>query len=143
MHRRRRRFLRRSQPPANEEAKKKPEEDWKEESTDQAKIKDAYEHGAAAILLVDPEEEATSSGSRRRSSRSSRAGDFKPQRDFLCFTIGDRVFRAIMKQDPQLSPRGLTRQVDQWRREIKMKRPQSRACGHPGDIERLRHARAL
>ena len=34
-----------------------------------------------------------------------------------------------MKQDAQLSPRGLKRQIDAMRREIKAKRSQSRDTG--------------
>ncbi len=108
----------------NEEGKS--EEDWKEESTDLIKIKTAYEKGAAAILLFDPAA-SSESASRRRSQKS----EFTAERDFLCFTIQERVFRAIMKHDPQESPNGLKRRIDAVRRDIKAKTPRSRATGIP------------
>jgi len=105
-----------------EESKNK--EEWKEESTDLSKIKAAYEKGAAAVLLFDPA--ATSQGtSRRRSQKTA----FTPDRDFLCFVVGERVFRAIMKHDPQESPNGLKRRIDAVRRDIKAKTPRSQATG--------------
>ncbi|NQU25569.1 MAG: M28 family peptidase [Candidatus Nealsonbacteria bacterium] len=107
-----------------EEKKGGNEEQWKEESTDLSKIKTAYEKGAAAILFFDPA--ASPDGSSRRRSRKTA---FTPDRDFLCFVIQERVFRAIMKQDPQQSPAGLTRSIDAIRRDIKAKKPRSQATG--------------
>ncbi len=109
----------------DEEGKEdKHKEDWKQESTDLSKIKTAYEKGAAAILFFDPAASPQST-SRRRSPKSA----FTPQRDFLCFTIQERVFRAIMKHDPQESPNGLKRRIDAVRRDIKAKTPRSQATG--------------
>ena len=113
-----------------EEAKEeKKGEEWKEESTDLNKIKTAHEKGAAAVLLFDPDEEPGSETRRGRSSRGSAQQPLEPERDFLCFTIRERVFRAIMKQDPQESPRGLKRRMDAVRREIKQKKARSRKTG--------------
>ncbi len=98
-------------------------EQWKEESTDLAKIKTAYEKGAAAILFFDS---AAEPGSSRRRSRKTA---FTPERDFLCFVIQERVFRAIMKRDPQESSGGLKRRIDAIRRDIKAKKPRSEATG--------------
>lgn len=91
---------------------------WKEESKDQAKIKTAYDRGAAAVLLYDPDPDESDGARRYRSSRSSSA-PFEPERDFVCFTIEERVFRAIMKGGSQESPRGMTKRIDTIRREIK------------------------
>ena len=108
---------------------KQDEEEWKEESTDLAKISTACGKGAAAVLLYDPDETQDRGSRRRSSSRRSARDPFKPERDFLCFTIGERVFRAIMKQDSQESPQGLKRRMDRTRREIKEKKPGSRQTG--------------
>jgi hypothetical protein len=107
------------------EAKKPAETDWTEEAKDATKIKVAYDKGAAGILLFDPDATPSDSSGRRRYSRRSSVDELKPERDFLCFTVTERVFRAIMKTDPQETPRGLKRRMDNLRREIKQKRPQS------------------
>lgn len=120
-------LFQRSESASKTDEKKQEEEQWKEEATDAAKIKTAFDHGAAAILLYNPDETTSTDGRRRYYSRRSRGGDFQPDRDFLCFTINERIFREIMKQDPQLSPRGFTRQLDSLRREIKAKKAQSKA----------------
>ena len=111
--------------------KKEPadEEQWKDESTDSYKIKVAHDKGAAAIMLYDPDASSTSQPRRDRSSRSADSQRFQPQRPFVCVTIQERVYRAIMRQDPQQSPQGLKRSTDQIRREIKNRRAQSRATG--------------
>ncbi|MHC4398768.1 MAG: M28 family peptidase [Planctomycetota bacterium] len=112
-----------------EKAEEKEEEDeWKEEAQDLNKIKTAYAKGAAAVLLYDPNE-SPGETRRRSSSGRSEAPSFKPERNFLCFTIGERVFRSIMRGDPQESPQGLKRRMDGVRREIKEKRAQSRVTG--------------
>ena len=105
-----------------------PVTDWTAESTDPAKIQTAYDQGAAAVLLYDPSEPAEGQG-RRRSGHRSTGSQLKPARAFLCFTVSERVFRAIMKQDPQESPRGLRKRIDAIRRAIKEKQVQSRASG--------------
>lgn len=114
-----------------EKAAEKPEEgeEWKEESSDLAKIQTAYARGAAGILLHDPDE--SSAGDVRRPVPFPRAERpaFKPERSFLCFRIRERVFRAIMRRDPQESPGGLKRRIDRARREIQQKRPQSAPTG--------------
>ena len=53
------RFLR-TDDPAGKESKTETEPDWKDQSTDDYKIKTAYDQGAAAILLYDPNESAES-----------------------------------------------------------------------------------
>jgi hypothetical protein len=98
-------------------------EEWKEESTDLKKISTARDKGASAILLYDPDADET----RRFRSTGSSPQVAKPDREFLSFTIRERVFRAIMKQDPQESPGGLKRRIDGLRRQIKDKKPQSLA----------------
>ena len=91
-------------------AAREKQEQWEEESKDLAKIKAAYDRGASAVLLYDPDTDEEDAGARYRSSRS-RGGGFTPERSFLCFTIEERVFRAIMKKDPQESPRGFDHRV--------------------------------
>jgi len=123
-------MLQRSEEP-NEERQKpqeepKDQEEWKEESTDLKKVSTAYEKGAAAILLYNPDGEDTSG---RRPRGGSASISFQPERDFLCFTIQERVFRAIMKQEPQESPSGFKRRVDAMRREIQQKMSQSQPTG--------------
>jgi len=105
------------------------EDPWKEESTNLSKIKAAYEKGAAAVLLYDIGGPPEGSTPPRRPPRRSAPPTFKPERNFLCFTIQERVFRAIMRQDPQQSPQGLRRSIDAIRREIQQKRAQSRTTG--------------
>jgi peptidase M28-like protein len=100
---------------------KKETEEWKEESTDSRKISTAYDNGAAAILLYDPDSDDT----KRLRSTGSTPDALKPDRKFLAFAIRERVFRAIMKQDPQESPDGLKRRIGGLRRQIKAKTPQS------------------
>ena len=117
------------QPPEKAAEDEKKEDPWKEESTDLSKMKTAYGKGAAAIMLYDPEASPGSSTRRGRPPRRSGPQPFKPERNFLCFTIRERIFRAIMKHDPQESPRGLKRRIDGIRREIKQKRAQSRKTG--------------
>jgi len=122
--------VRRPFQPPEEPAKTDAQEDpWKEESTDLSKIRTAYEKGAAAVMLYDPGAPPGSSTPPRRPPRRSAPPTFKPERSFLCFTIQERVFRAIMKQAPQQSPQGLKRSIDAVRREIQQKRAQSRPTG--------------
>jgi hypothetical protein len=121
----RRRFQPDEESPKDEE---KEEEEWKDESTDASKIRTAYEKGAAAIMLYNPDE-SRDGGSRRSPSSRSSQPSFETERNFLCFTIGERVFRTIMKRDPQESPQGLKRRMDSARREIKAKRVQSFRTG--------------
>lgn len=118
--------------PAEKEAateKAKEQEEWKEESSELSKIRTANAKGAAAIMLYNPDETRETEARRDSSSPSSEKRPFKPEKSFLCFRIHERVFRAIMKHDPQESPQGLKRRMDFARREIKQKRPQSRRTG--------------
>lgn len=105
------------------------EDPWKEESTNEYKIRTAYEQGASGVLLFDPDESTDSSSRRRRSSRGSGADAFKPEKNFICMTINERTARQILKRDAQESPRGLGRRLSAMRREIKEKRSQSAATG--------------
>ncbi len=109
--------------------KKETKEEWKEESTDGAKARAAYDRGAVGILLYRREPSGGRTGRRRSFSQRPETGDFTPQRPFLCFTVSERVVRAIMKKDPQESPRGLGRRLDQLLRAIKATTAQSRKTG--------------
>jgi len=106
-----------------------PDAPWAEEAQDLTKIRVAYEHGAAAILLYDPDEATEEPMRRRRAYRNENVAAFQPERPFLCFSITERVFRAILRTDPQETPRGFTRRVNALRREIQNKKMQSRATG--------------
>ena len=108
--------------------KEESKDKWQKESTDAAKTRTAYDKGAAAILLYNPDsesEDGRSSWSRRR----SREKEVEPERDFLRFSIEQRVFRSIMKEGDQESSRGLARRMDQVRRDIQAGKPRSRATG--------------
>ncbi len=111
------------------------EDPWKEESTNEYKIKTAYEQGASGVLLFDPDESADSTSRRRRSSRSSQEDAFKPEKSFICMTIKERAVRQIMKQDAQESPRGFGRRLGAMRREIKEKRSQSATTGVRAELK--------
>jgi hypothetical protein len=102
---------------------------WTEEAKEVTKIKTAYGRGAAAILLYDPDESPDEQGRRRRSYHATPVEPFQPERGFLCFTITERVFRAIMRPNPQESPRGLKRRMDTIRRDIQNKKTRSGATG--------------
>lgn len=106
-----------------------PDTQWVEESKDITKIRTAYARGAAAILLYDPDESGDDAARRRGGPRSLTVEPFPLERAFLCFTVTERVFRAIMRTDPQESPRGMTRRIDAMRRDIQNKKAQSRATG--------------
>jgi hypothetical protein len=105
-------------------------DEWKDESSDQAKIRVAYDKKAAAILLFNPDDVQDRDGRRGvYYSRAAVAGDFKPEQKFLSFMVRERVWRAILKRDPQESPWGVARRVNRMRNEIKQKRPQSGPTG--------------
>lgn len=105
-----------------------PVEEWTEESTDMAKIQTAYDKGAAAILFYDPDAAAAGATTGRRPTMGDRQ-QFTPTRNFLSFTITDRVFRTIMKPDPQESTGGLTRRMNSIRVDIKNKKTHSMITG--------------
>jgi len=109
--------------PASEE--QGPAEAWEEESKDQTKIQIAYDKGAAAILLY----EGTTEGDRDRSTRRSRdeETELKCERDFLVFTIKERIFHTIMKPDRQESVSGFVRRLATMRWDIRNKKPRSMA----------------
>ncbi|MCP4456087.1 MAG: M20/M25/M40 family metallo-hydrolase, partial [Planctomycetes bacterium] len=104
-----------------------PSEAWKDESTDQAKIDIAYEKGAAGILLfADPKTEEKDRSTRQtRDVKKALEGD----REFLAFTIQDRVLHSIMKPDRQESVRGFERRLASMRWDIRNKTIQSTATG--------------
>ena len=103
--------------------------DWTEEAKDVTKIRTAYQQGAAAILLYDPDEPTDEQERRQRLYRGVSAETFQPERGFLCLAITERVFRALMRPDPQESPRGLSRRMDAVRRDIQNKQSRSAATG--------------
>ncbi len=125
-----RRMFQRSPSSSDEDKEKKAKDVWQVESLRAAKIKTAYDHGAAGILLYDPDEaESGSSSSRRRYSRRRTKGAVEPDRDFLCYTINERIFRAIARQNDQESRRGLTRRLSTMRQAIKEKHVASYSTG--------------
>ena len=57
-------------------------------------------------------------------------------RPFLVVSdINERVFRHVMYRDPQESPRGFVARMDQWRRDIRDKKPHSVATGVKGQVK--------
>jgi hypothetical protein len=115
-------------------------EAWAAESEDQAKITTAYSNGAAAILLFDPARLAptpaapqsqaaalVAAGGRRRTPPD--ASPFT--RPFIVVSdVNERVFRHAMYRDlVRESSRGFTSRMDQWRRDIRDKKPHSTATG--------------
>lgn len=108
-------------------------EAWEEEAKDQNKIRTAYDLGAAAILLYEapnPEEPQ-----RMRWRQGREESELEPDRDFLAFTISERVFRAIMKPDRQESVAGFNRRMDQWRFDIRNETPHSAATGVQAELK--------
>lgn len=101
---------------------------WKDYVSVETKIKTAYDKGAAAILLYDPEMD-DSQRSRYR-SRGSDAGDkLEFDRNFVAFTIGGRVLRAIMKTDKQESIKGFERRLKAMKKDIDQKKSHSKETG--------------
>ncbi|MEW6747218.1 MAG: M28 family peptidase [Planctomycetota bacterium] len=120
---------RRYAPPGSApEAKGASAEEWAEEAKDAVKIRTAYDKGATAILLYDPSPPADE-GQRRSWRRRSAELDFEPERAFLAAAVQERVFRALLRQDAQESPRGLRTRLDSLRRAIRQKRVQSHPTG--------------
>ncbi len=101
---------------------------WKDHASVEAKIKTAYDKGAAAILLYDPEMD--DSGRSRYYSRGSDADEeLEFDRNFVAFTIGGRVLRAIMKTDKQESVRGFERRLKAMKKDIDQKKSHSKETG--------------
>jgi hypothetical protein len=124
-------------PPPGQGAQAEPAEDpWKEQATDSAKIKTAYDKGAAAILLSTPPASASLFGGPAAPaapvmvvSMGQRPGPVEPSpytRPFLVLSnVDERVFRWVMLRDPQETLRGFSARVAQIRRDIKEKKPRS------------------
>jgi len=123
-------------------------EPWTDESKDQAKIKTAYEKGAAAVLLFSPEKLAPPMAAApgqpmTQAQVMAMLGMGGPQGETLTFTrpflvvtdVNERVFRHVMYRDPQESPRGFVARMDQWRRDIRDKKPHSVATGVKGQVK--------
>jgi hypothetical protein len=128
-------------------AEPKDVEPWADESKDQAKIKTAYDKGAAAILLFAPEKLSSgTSGTGQLMTQAQliamlggggQAGEpLTFTRPFVVVTdIDVRVFRQVMYRDPQESSRGFVARMDQWRRDIRDKKPRSVATGLKGSVK--------
>ena len=123
-------------------------EPFAEESKDRAKIKTAYDKGAAAILLFAPEKlspaPAAAPGQPMTQAQLMAALGMGGQagepltftRPFLAVSdINERVFRHVMYRNPQESPRGFVSRMDQWRRDIRDKKPHSVATGVKGQVK--------
>ena len=123
-------------------------EPWTDESKDQAKIKTAYEKGAAAVLLFAPEKlsPAPASGPGQLMTQAqliAMLGGGGPAGEPLTFTrpflvvsdVNERVFRHLMYRDPQESSRGFVARMDEWRRDIRDKKPHSVATGVKGSVK--------
>jgi hypothetical protein len=123
----------------------KDNEPWTDESKDAAKIKTAYDKGAAAIFLFAPEKLAPPnpmaapqqvSQAQIMAMMAGAQGPAEPySRPFLAMTdVSERVFRHVMFRNPQESPRGFVARMDQWRRDIRDKKPRSTATGLKGQV---------
>jgi hypothetical protein len=110
-----------------------PQEEWTAESTAMAKIRTAFDKGADAILVYNPDA-AAQAASGFRAPRSQEE-PFSPTRDFLAFTITDRIFRTIMKPDFQETVRGFTIRLNGIRDAIKYGTPQSMATGATAQLK--------
>ncbi len=117
-------------------------EEWKEESTDKAKIRAAYDKGAAAILLFSPDKLAVPSpfGPQPQEQRTpaqifaemrASAVEGSPYtRTFLVVTdVNERIFRQVMWRDPQESQRAFVGRIDQIRRDIRDRKVRSQSTG--------------
>jgi len=102
---------------------------WKDHVSLETKIKTAYDKGAAAILLYDPKIDDPQR-SRYYYRRGSVTGDkLKFDRNFLAYTIGGRVLRAVMKTDKQESVRGFDRRLKAMKKDIDQKKTHSKKTG--------------
>jgi hypothetical protein len=122
-------------------------EPWADESKDQAKIKTAYDKGAAAVLLFAPEklspapavpgQPMTLAQAMAAMGMGGPAGaPMTFARPFLVVSdINERVFRQVMYRNAQESPRGFVARMDQWRRDIRDKKPHSVATGVKGQVK--------
>jgi hypothetical protein len=118
----------------------KDNEAWSDESKDATKIKTAYDKGAAAILLFAPEKLAPPSpmaGGQPLAVAAmmgmAPAAPDSYSRPFLVVAdVSERVFRHAMFRNPQESPRGFIARMDQWRRDIRDRKPHSTATGLKG-----------
>ncbi|MFC1761497.1 M20/M25/M40 family metallo-hydrolase [Planctomycetota bacterium] len=102
-----------------------PEDPWKEYTSHETKIKTAYDKGAGAVLLHDirpPESQAY----KQDRKDADKGNDLSFDRNFLVFTISDRVFCAIMKTDPQESKPGFYRRLKTVRTDIGKKKALSK-----------------
>ncbi len=128
--------------PAAPEPKAAEVEAWTEESRDAAKIKTAYDKGAAAIMLFSPEKLAQIGffGPQPLAAQPQAQAFMGMQREpvdaspytrpFLIISdTNERIFKHIMWRDPQESPRGFSRRIDQIRRDIRDKKASSRPTG--------------
>ncbi len=101
---------------------------WLDYLDDAVKIKSAYDRGAAAVLLYDRRsEDQRKKDARERASQKQEP--LKPERDFLVFSVSDRVLRAILKPDRQESLRGFDRRLKKMAQDIGDAKSQSRPTG--------------
>ena len=120
-------------------AEPKDNEPWTEEARDQAKIKAAYEKGAAAILLfnvdrLSPAPQPPALAARGMMPPGAPAAPYT--RPFLVVSdVSERVFRHVMFRAPQESPRGFLARMDQWRRDIRDRKPHSTATGLKAQVK--------
>jgi len=93
--------------------------DFTAESTDQFKIRTAYDKKAAAILLYDAGGQSSAGAARGRRSPGTSQGALNLDRNFLTFTIQDAAFQYIMRANDQETNDGLTRRIGAYRRAVK------------------------
>jgi len=100
-----------------------------DETTDNAKIKTAFDKGAAAILLYDPNPPAV--GGLMMAMGGGSQGQAAPayNRPFLAFGVTERAFRALMKKPATASAGEFNKTLTAIRSDIRNKKPRSKATG--------------
>jgi hypothetical protein len=116
-------------------AEPKDNEAWTEEARDQAKIKTAYEKGAAAVLLFNVDRLApaqpplSAAAMMARAMMAAEPGSPYTRPFVVVSDVSERVFRHVMFRSPQETSRGFVARMDQWRRDIRDRKPHSMATG--------------
>ncbi len=99
-----------------------------DETTDNAKIKTAFDKGAAAVLLYDPNPPAVGGMLMAMGGMQSQAAPAY-NRPFLVFNVTERAFKALMRKPATASNGEFNASLNAIRRDIKAKKPRSKATG--------------
>jgi hypothetical protein len=106
-------------------------ERFETESTDQAKMRTAFQKGAAAVLFFNPDAQAgaTARGGFGRQQEEA----WSPDHPFLAFRVEEPVWRALLRSDAQETPAGVARRLSTLRVDIK--RGQARSQALAGTVQ--------